>query len=81
MARTKQTPKQSKYFLSPLYRHANNDIDRNKHLCTPNYVPSLARRYYVYEARKATWEAKHPDTPYPHSRPEADNYRGAATHR
>ena len=46
-----------------------------------NYIPPLARGRRAFEARKAAWEVKNPHTPYPHSRPEADNRRGAAARK
>ena len=81
MAQTKQTPIQSKYSKTPLYRYANNNIDRSLSIHTPNYIPSLAHCYARYLANKAKWEKKYPDTPYPHSRPEADSHCSTAAHK
>jgi hypothetical protein len=81
MARTKQTPVKGKYSKTLLYRYTNNNIDNKPYPRATNYIPPLARRRRAFEARKAAWEVKNPHTPYPHSRPEADNRRGAAARK
>ena len=78
MARTKQSPIQSKYSLTPLYGHTNDKIDRSR--CR-NYVPHHARLLARYRARKAEWETNNPGTPYPHQPPQPDGRRGAAARK
>jgi hypothetical protein len=81
MARTKRTPVQSKYSKAPPYIQSTNEIDRSKiPPCADNFVPPLARRRAAYEAQKAAWEARNPDT-YPRNRPEADCRHGAAARK
>ena len=41
----------------------------------------LAHHRQAFEAQKAEWEAKNPDTPYPHSCPEADTHHGTAARK
>ena len=78
MARTKQSPIQSKYSLTPLYGHTNNKTDRSR--CR-NYVPHHACLLARYLARKAEWETNNPSTPYPHQPPQPDGRRGVAARK
>jgi hypothetical protein len=65
----------------PLYiQTTNEEIDRTAP-CALNYIPSLTRHYARYEVHKAKWEAKNPDKPYHHSRPEPDGRHGAAARK
>jgi hypothetical protein len=65
----------------PLYIQTTNEEIVRSAPRALNYVSALVRRRARYEALKAKWEEKHPDKPYPHSRPEADTRRGAAARK